>query len=42
MQLDYGSSCGIREVNATFDPIDRAVLLNHVKYRFGCGGKVLD
>ena len=30
------------DLSAAFDTIDRAVLLNCVKYRFGCGGKVLD
>ena len=30
------------DLSAAFDTIDRAVLLNHVKYRFGCGGKVFD
>ena len=29
------------DLSATFDTLARAVLLNHVKYRFGCGGKVL-
>ena len=24
------------DLSAAFDTIDRAVLLNHVKYRFGC------
>ena len=30
------------DLSAAFHTIDRAVLLNHVKYRFGCSGKVLD
>ena len=30
------------DLSAAFDTVDRAVLLNHVKHRFGCGGKVLD
>ena len=30
------------DLSATFDTIDKTVLLNHVKYRFGYGGKVLD
>ena len=29
------------DLSAAFDTIDRAVLLSHVKYRFGCGGKGL-
>ena len=30
------------DLSATFDTIDKTVLLNRVKYRFGYGGKVLD
>ena len=29
-------------LSATFDTIDKTVLLNQVKYRFGHGRKVLD
>ena len=30
------------DLSATFDAIDKTVLLNRMKYRFGYGGKVLD
>ena len=30
------------DLSATFDTTDKTVLLNHVKHRFGYGGKVLD
>ena len=30
------------DLSATFDTIDKTVLLSRVKYRFGYGGKVLD
>ena len=30
------------DLSATFDTIDKTVLLNRVKYRFGYGRKVLD